>query len=563
MNSPSLKEPNSAARLLSLPTEILNAIVSRLPNHGIKNLRLTCRLFHRLAVLRLDRVFLSANPRNIEVFCAVARHEELRKQISEIVWDDARLPHSQGEQQNTDSDSDADESDSENGDHDGDCPTWFARACEANEYQLKDRRGQDIIDGRRPDHVARAGQLEAQMSRRDAWAYYCELLRLQDRVLQQGADVAAFEQCVLRDRRFPSLQRITITPASHGFLFNPLHETPMIRAFPPGFNYPIPHTWPGMRSEPPPPVATSWRDATDEDKDRWRGFRVITRAITQHLKEHQDSLGDPGSTFSIPEVVVNVNELHTGINCTIFDDPPCAEYNDFAAVLRQPNFRRIDLALIVGGQWYENWSAFRSGLLCKAWAGAKDLEHVSLRADVTESDPDATRATDDRNFVPLLTIIPVDKWSRLRHLGLARFLVRQDDVLGLLAGLPLTIRSIELSFLCFLPERGSYKGLLDDVRDTLGWRDRVPAERPRVTVGLDLDQPVAGRAIWVESEISDFLYEDATNPFGSEGWGVDQVPHGKGVVRDAFEPAHERPWMDGISLIRQGYYEWPSWLPKQ
>jgi transcriptional accessory protein Tex/SPT6 len=68
-------------------------------------------------------VFLSANTRNIDVFRSIAEHETFRKQITEIVWDDARLVASQDEQD--------DSYDPENAEDlyyefsEGDCPRWF------------------------------------------------------------------------------------------------------------------------------------------------------------------------------------------------------------------------------------------------------------------------------------------------------------------------------------------------------------------------------------------------------------------------------------------------------
>jgi hypothetical protein len=39
-----------------------------------------------------------------------------------------------------------------------------------------------------------------------------------------------------RDGPRPALKRVTITPSAHGHLFTPLYPTPIIRAFPKGFN---------------------------------------------------------------------------------------------------------------------------------------------------------------------------------------------------------------------------------------------------------------------------------------------------------------------------------------
>ncbi|TGO88532.1 hypothetical protein BPOR_0157g00140 [Botrytis porri] len=56
-----------------------------------------------------------------------------------------------------------------------------------------------------------------------------------------GADVNALTYVL---ERFQSLRRITITPAAHASLDQPLYETPMIKCFPKGFSYPIPRGWP-------------------------------------------------------------------------------------------------------------------------------------------------------------------------------------------------------------------------------------------------------------------------------------------------------------------------------
>ncbi|KAK8097487.1 hypothetical protein PG984_016626 [Apiospora sp. TS-2023a] len=79
------------SQLLSCPTEILIAICRHLPNRDVKSLRLSCTRLKSVCQLRLDRVFISANPRNVAVFNAVAADEVLRHQVVEIVWDDALL----------------------------------------------------------------------------------------------------------------------------------------------------------------------------------------------------------------------------------------------------------------------------------------------------------------------------------------------------------------------------------------------------------------------------------------------------------------------------------------
>lgn len=219
----------SSASIEKLPAEVLLLITNELSNRGFKNLRLTSRFFSTVS-LRIRRVFLSPNPRNIDVFLAIANHDTYRSRVVEIIYDDARLPRSAAEAGSA----------SDPGYYHGwDLPTaeednltWFAKCREENIFTLNGRRGQDVA---RPDHTARLRQCDAEMPLIESWAYYQQLVRQQDEILQSGADIAALAYAL---SRFPSLRRVTITPAAHGFLFNPLYATPMIREFPVGFNYP-------------------------------------------------------------------------------------------------------------------------------------------------------------------------------------------------------------------------------------------------------------------------------------------------------------------------------------
>lgn len=535
MSSPSLLAAESG--LLRFPEELLAQVVSYLPNRDIKNLRLTCSFFLSRAHLVLSRVFISANARNIEVFRAIANHETFRTGIFEIIWDDAILATAwrRGDAY----DHNEPEDDESDDDQVKEYPEDFARMCKGNIPRLKHRKAYDLDD--HPGHAARAEQVAAQLPLQMSWKYYKELLQQQEQVLASEADIEALRYGL---QRFPSLRRITITPAAHGWLFSPLYETPMIRAFPYGFNYAIPRGWPTRDIGYGQPVPTPWNEdgdsQTEAEKNKWRGFRIVTRVLAE--QEHH-----------ISELVLDVNGLNTGLNCRIFENP-CDEYNNLVKILQRPHFSRIDLALTVPEQDQTGWPAFRSSLLQRALSNATGLQHVSLRTNV-ESDPraDATQPWSGgaiKHFIPLRTIFPVDKWPRLRHFGLSKFLVQQADVLSLLSALPLTLRSVELSFLDFLDDGGTYQDLLTDMRDTLGWQGRAMASRPKVSIGLPLTYEVDGRAIWLDNEVYNFLYSDGENPFSVRINGVD---FGKGMERDAFDPSHERPWADFADLMLLGY----------
>jgi hypothetical protein len=69
----------------------------------------------------------------------------------------------------------------------------------------------------------------------------------------------------------------------HGHLFAPLYATPMIRAFPKGFTYPVPRGWlypenPIIRSIPGPATAYEWNEHP-ELRERYRGLRTVMRVL--------------------------------------------------------------------------------------------------------------------------------------------------------------------------------------------------------------------------------------------------------------------------------------------
>jgi hypothetical protein len=509
-----------ALSLSSLPAELFLLILSFLPNRDIKNLRLTGSVYRHRARLRLDRVFLSANPRNVDVFRAIANHDSFRKGVTEIVWDDARLAGSPpGERDVYGCYNELLDYTPEEG-----CPVWFSSACDENIAVLKHRHG-----GRTgwPDHLAREPQLGRMMTKQASWKHYQGLLQQQKDVLTSDADADALK---LGLERFPALKRITVTPVAHGWLFEPFYQTPMIRDFSYGFNYLIPSGWPAVGDGDSPTEACPWCD-NETEKDQWRGFRVVTRELAHHH-------------HNVSELVIDARQIRTGVNCRIFD-APCAEYHDLVSLLRRPGFARLELALLVGGQQYEDWSSFRSGHLRRALAEARDLRHFRLTTDV-EPNPDAAAIEISggaiEHFVPLRTVFPVDCWPHLQHFGLSGFLVVQSDVVALLMALPPTVRFVELSFLEFLDGGGNHQAMLEQMRNELGWRDRAAGERPQVLIGIHPILPVPGRAIWVEDEVTEFLYADGENPFGGNMWSPNQIPMGKGVIRDTFDTGHERPW---------------------
>ncbi|CRL30672.1 unnamed protein product [Penicillium camemberti] len=123
----------------------------------------------------------------------------------------------------------------------------------------------------------------------------------------------------------------------------------MIRSFPRGFNYPIPQGWPTWSDEQVQRQTLPWKESTDSHKNQWRAFRNVTSVLAQN--KHR-----------VSELVLDVNHLSTGLDCTIFAQP-CEEYDNFLSIFQTPGFCRLDLPLLVGEQEQEDLPSFRSDYL--------------------------------------------------------------------------------------------------------------------------------------------------------------------------------------------------------
>ncbi|KAI8225245.1 hypothetical protein K4K54_004678 [Colletotrichum sp. SAR 10_86] len=570
------------------PFEIAALVFSYVDNIDIKNLRLSCKKLANFVSphLRFKRVFIGASPLNVEVFRAVAEHETFRHDVSEIVWDESRYETPSDRDHRYDGDWDRFDEGSDHSSDEGDdedspwikrprgVPFWFCRCYHAAIESLEERRQHDVET--LPQYVEASKQLAAKMPIRDAYAYYLKLLEEQEQVLSDtSADAVAFEWALKNDR-FPNLKRVTLTPAAHGMLFNPLYPTPAIRALPYGFIYPLPRGWPtplhgeefdGWNWNEKIVKTSPLGHPTEtymEVKDKWRGFRHVVRVLAQ-----------PTST-GVTELIFDGNQISTGLPCAIFSAPEfgveAVEYENLVAAIKKPGFTTLKLNLMMDDQEYNGYGAFRNGRLKKALEAASDLRYFTLETDQEDNPEDPWRAQSSTadHFIPLRSIFPIETWKNLSHFGLSRFLVKQKDLLNVLAALPQTLRSVELSFLWFLKDSGDYRELLFGIRDTLDWQRR--ATRPRLLIRDEGEfQAFPGRAVWLDDDLDEFLYSDGENPyvlaslfpqFMSFGPHAPEgllpslsVGYGFGKHKDEFEPRFERPYVSVAELQRMGILE--------
>ncbi|CCT72873.1 uncharacterized protein FFUJ_12767 [Fusarium fujikuroi IMI 58289] len=521
--------PEIPCILPRLPQELINAISQYLDGSDLKALRETCLAMAQAIPLHFDRVFISANSLNIQVFNAIADHETFRHQVTEIIWDDARLFTGPEMWQYNNEwkyyDWEPDQIVTENG-----CPMWFQKGSSTSDKEWWDNYNVPVADNH--------------MGLSECWEYYKPLLEDQKYVLATNADIEAFKHGL---RRFTSLKRVSITPATHGRHYHPLYRTPMIRAFPPGFDYPIPKAWPTA----PMDDAGEWQDdfswiseegdaqyqwfygthCTDEKyKEKWRGYQLVSRALVEC--ENQ-----------VTELKIGGHEIMSGLNCRIFDQS-CAEYDNFCTLLSRPGFRYVDLHLFTGVIEREDWVTYKTGLLGDALAQAKDIEHLSVRAttDIKDAFPQQLDPGDlEKPLFPLRAVFPIDHWPRLQHFGISNFLVELDDLIDVLSCLPPTLRCVELISLAFRNPEHGYDDLVRQMRDNLDWRLRPAEERPKVhmiccgEVGCVEDE-----FIEVDDAVCSYLYGDGENLFEPES---SHVARGRGAFRrDPLDPDFRTPF---------------------
>ncbi|KAL7902725.1 hypothetical protein HDV64DRAFT_240990, partial [Trichoderma sp. TUCIM 5745] len=521
-----LISPDSPPLLPTLPPELIEEIVSFLDNASIKNLRLTCRHFSAIK-LRINRVFLSANPLNIRVLRSIADHDEYRQGIVELIYDDARLYHSRADQGDN-----ALLRDISIIDYDGPETTleWFHAERDVNLHELGNR--QTLEESSRPKDFKVHRQVHAELSLEESWTYYQELLRQQDDVIARGADIEAFRYAL---QQFPALQTVTVTPAAHGWLFTPLYETPMIRAFPYGFNYPIPRGWPVTRLSEIDEKLAPWEDS----KARWRGYCLVTKILAEERQHHR-----------VSELRIDSHLLHSGLSCRLFEQSS-PEYLDFVTCLQHPSLKKLHLSLYVEFHVDFPWTAFRRNLLRNALANASQLEHFSLETGLDETTY-APHENDNHELPPVLrTILPVNCWTGLQHFRLWNYPVNPVELISILSEFP-ALQSLELGFL-FL-QSGTQHEFLVNMRDTLRWHERPTHPKVRYAVPIPSDY-VQGRAIWIDEEIEKFLYRGGENPLEAKRFV--QVCYDMGVMKDAFDPKFERPYLHPKKereLIQSGAY---------
>jgi hypothetical protein len=544
------------AHLLKLPEELFVVIVSLLSNKEIKQMRLANRECRDRLALRIERVYISPNTTNLEVFLAILEHPHYRPLIREIIWDDALLEHYRSPEE--------EEIDFEDDHKD----TVNLLSYDDFEHGLDAYQGQCFPDGPKQFAAAKKWSMTGQCLEEDVPGcltiqenidIYRRLFEDQARIILEKADVLAFRRGLAE---FPALQRITLTSVAHGpVIHRPCHTTPMIRALPINFMYPCPYP------------------CGDKDEG-WHGMSIILDELAR-------------SERTLQELVIETRYAATGLAQRFFDFTQ--DYQNLGQVLKAQGLRRLDLALDVeGGEYYKSESLmfFPLGRLRKILSKATSMANFSLSASTTPRFHSEHIINLD-GACWILKAIPTRRWSSLRHLGLANFPLMIQDFLKFLSNLPRTIQSLVFVDVQFREnyftghdqldpyeayEHGEYDEDANEGGDEIdhaidqsiqnfqsdrwvaNWDVvlevcradfRYRANRPEFSVGQccgeveylkRCDQSDPGRPVrysrkWVKDDIAAF-FDGGPNPFVGEK-EPSLIQDGFGLIRDDYDDSHE------------------------
>lgn len=211
------------------------------------------------------------------------------------------------------------------------------------------------------------------------------------------------------------------------------------------------------------------------------------------------------------------------------------EYDHFLAVLKRPGFRRLDLPLMYGGRGpTENWKTFRNGRLRETLSSMTDLEEFTFYTAGLGGCYEWREPPINTAPVLLESIFPIEKWPKLRHFALSRFIVSQVDLIKFLSNLPSTIQSVKLSFLAFVDNGNVWHTFLTELRTKIREKSLWQGRRPRVFIGSERGFLCLGGTTWYGKQVDDFLYENGGNPFYDPPRNIGKKAFG--TVKDAFDP---------------------------
>ncbi|EGX88867.1 Cyclin-like F-box [Cordyceps militaris CM01] len=599
-------ETNGSDLLLQLPRELRDPIFAELPLKDIKNLRQSSKTANEMTSFRIfRRVFLSRNPRNIEVFLQIANHKHYRLQVEEIVLDEAFLTEYSDQtrdrfQRGREVNIRARRRRADEIPPTRDSGKEATAVCEAQRLLIQDKKqdteknkgneekeeGQKsaaekqrawvalvkeatavceaqrlLFQDKKQDTEKNKGNEEGQESAADIeqrdWAFYQGLLKEQTSIYYEHGEEFDQDYVALRHglAHFTNLKAIIITSNAHGQLFMPEYQTPIMRKFPPDFNYPLPASnmcgkahkknqhWPTAARVDASPGEVAPLPFAYPPKSQWNGLCKVIEALDALPENHK-----------LTKLVVGISQVEMGVEPKwIARRSPF--YEKFIKLISRPQFRELGLMLEITQTEYERLQqlltryeeATQMGEVPRelmAWeviAAVPHIESLSLRQMPCTAEASSL-------CLPLQLIFP--RFTHLKYLRLWSFTATTLDLIDFLSGMPKSLKRVDLvdtlpayahSASENLDPQELLRGMLEVMKAKSLWKTWPANARPNLRIARCL-----GFAPYYQhcfkTEVDAFLHGDGPNPFrGSEDGDplsprTDEV---KGVIRGTRYPSFE------------------------
>jgi hypothetical protein len=513
--------------LIALPLDILNLLVDQLTQRELKKVRLVCRTLHSVATLRIPRVFLSPNRSNTDTFRAILSHEGFRRQVREIVWDDARLEFYDRQPLSFDEHFTLSE-DLRLGYVD---PEIDPKKFEHYEHEVQEADGYLNKEKKSARKKELWGYDAPDMNLEESFDLYSRLYEEQQDIIKAGEDVETLKLGLVS---FPALTRVTVT--SETWQLNPLfprYETPFFRSLPPGFQMPTPWPWLGrdydeLSEAQMERLMLPW----DESYEEWRGYQVVVDALLATISVHK-----------VKEFIIDTNHENTGISYQLFASPEQIGYMQTVKLFQAAQLTTLELSVNTRTAGRVNFSCFHNQLLRSALSRLTSLKSLRLSTSISTRDDDHIFHM-EQGWVKLDEIIPLDMLApTLQSLKLCNFFMNGEALYsGLASLLSLTnmwFESIELhqSF-TWRPFLFRIKNqLVQDTTCSSTWSRRKPEMIVRRRGGSNCER------LDSSAEVKAFLYGNGICPFTEAHPSVSNV----GMIVDLWDEDNKR-YMNPLGL---------------
>ncbi|KAI9154900.1 hypothetical protein HJFPF1_07460 [Paramyrothecium foliicola] len=354
------------ASLTQMPLDVVNLICDLLPNEDLRNVRYTCSALSTAGNLKIERVFLSSDPRNISINAQIAGNKLLRAHISEIALSGEDDPDESAWKSNSP-------------------PRWFVWYHKQEIRALRSLGGKERIEAGFPAPL------------RDTWAY----IKSQEiEKTDYDGQMAQFDQYLAY---LPTLRKITFFPAYGESAESSSTERVTIEAIPMGALYPCP----------------GWKSARARGVASYKMMKYLV-ALLGALAARKDA--------QLEELKFLSHTLGVGITFEIFEPVHQSLLQNLEYVVSQPSFRHLHIDFFQDEyRGAPAWSAFvngaLAGLLGKA-GGGRGLEQLTLRLT---SEPRMPFRPEDICIKPWLTL-PSDCLKNIKHLHLSGFCAQAPDL---------------------------------------------------------------------------------------------------------------------------------------